>query len=30
MADRVVRIADGRIVDVRANARKARVGELQW
>jgi putative ABC transport system ATP-binding protein len=30
MADRVVRIADGRIVDVGANARKARVGELQW
>jgi len=30
MADRVVRIADGRIAEVRANARKARVGELQW
>jgi putative ABC transport system ATP-binding protein len=30
MADRVVRIADGRVVEVRANARKARVGELQW
>ena len=30
MADRVVRIADGRVVEVRVNARKARVGELQW
>jgi putative ABC transport system ATP-binding protein len=30
MADRVVRIADGRVVDVRANARKALVRELQW
>jgi putative ABC transport system ATP-binding protein len=30
MADRVVRIADGRVVSVHTNARKARVGELQW
>jgi putative ABC transport system ATP-binding protein len=30
MADRVVRIADGRVVEVRVNARKARVEELQW
>ena len=30
MADRVVRIADGRVVDVRVNARKAGVRELQW
>jgi putative ABC transport system ATP-binding protein len=30
MADRVVRIADGRVIEVRANTRKARVGELQW
>jgi putative ABC transport system ATP-binding protein len=30
MADRVIRIADGRVVDVRANARKARVQDLQW
>ena len=30
MADRVVRLADGRVVDVQRNARKARVGELQW
>jgi putative ABC transport system ATP-binding protein len=30
MADRVVRIADGRVVEVRVNARKAQVGELQW
>jgi len=30
MADRVVRIADGRVVEVHVNARKARVEELQW
>jgi putative ABC transport system ATP-binding protein len=30
MADRVVRIADGRVVSVHTNARKAPVGELQW
>jgi putative ABC transport system ATP-binding protein len=30
MADRVVRIADGRVVDVQVNARKAGVRELQW
>jgi putative ABC transport system ATP-binding protein len=30
MADRVVRIADGRVVDVHRNERKAAVRELQW
>ena len=30
MADRVVRIADGRVVDVQVNLRKAAVGELRW
>jgi putative ABC transport system ATP-binding protein len=30
MADRVVRIADGRVIDVQVNARKAGVRELQW
>ena len=30
MADRVIRIADGRVVEVRANPRKARVGDLRW
>jgi putative ABC transport system ATP-binding protein len=30
MADRVVRIADGRVIDVQVNARKAVVRELQW
>jgi putative ABC transport system ATP-binding protein len=30
MADRVVRIADGRVIEVRANATKASVQELQW
>ena len=30
MADRVVRIADGRVIEVRANSTKASVKELQW
>jgi putative ABC transport system ATP-binding protein len=30
MADRVVRLADGRVVDVRRNPRKVAPGELQW
>jgi putative ABC transport system ATP-binding protein len=30
MADRVVRLADGRIAGVERNARKAGVGEIQW
>jgi putative ABC transport system ATP-binding protein len=30
MADRVVRIADGRVIEVRANSTKASVQELQW
>ena len=30
MADSVIRIADGRVVDVHVNARKASVRELQW
>jgi len=30
MADRVVRLADGRVVDVRENSRKVAPGELQW
>jgi putative ABC transport system ATP-binding protein len=30
MADRVVRLADGRIAGVERNARKTRVEELQW
>jgi putative ABC transport system ATP-binding protein len=30
MADRVVRIADGRVIEVRANPTKASVRELQW
>jgi putative ABC transport system ATP-binding protein len=30
MADRVVRLADGRVVDVRRNARKIAPAELQW
>ena len=30
MADRVVRIADGRVVEVTVNARKAPVRELRW
>ena len=30
MADRVVRLADGRIAGVERNARKAAVAELQW
>jgi putative ABC transport system ATP-binding protein len=30
MADRVVRIADGRVVDVHVNLRKAAVAELRW
>jgi putative ABC transport system ATP-binding protein len=30
MADRVIRLADGRVVDVRRNLRKVTPGELQW
>jgi putative ABC transport system ATP-binding protein len=30
MADRVVRLADGRVVGLEENARKASVRELQW
>jgi putative ABC transport system ATP-binding protein len=30
MADRVVRLADGRVVGIQANSRKAPVRELQW
>jgi putative ABC transport system ATP-binding protein len=30
MADRVVRLADGRVIGVETHARKAAVRELQW
>ena len=30
MADRVVRLADGRVVDVRTNSRRVAPKELQW
>jgi len=30
MADRVFTLSDGRVVNVRANARRAPVGSLAW
>jgi putative ABC transport system ATP-binding protein len=30
MADRVVRLEDGRVVDVRTNSRRVAPKELQW
>jgi hypothetical protein len=30
MADRVVRLADGRVVSIETNPRKTAVRELQW